>query len=361
MGSKGFWGVIILLFVAVLWSFLTGPAKISQMEQAIQTELNNAGYSNFAAVSMSGNVATLTGTAPNEAAVTDVVNVAKNTKCPFCKKKDKAWHEVNNQLEFDTLPMQSPFTFSGQKNSDGRVSLTGFVESEAAKKSVMTKAQSLFGANLASASINIAKGAPNDSWSDIVETDMEQLALLETGRFVMEGSSNFIGGTSDDAAIRDRINASGANMPSGYEFAANISVDGIAAQNVGQVRSESVCQALFDDLKSGKSVLFETAKADIKGAGSFDLLNSLASAANQCASFRIAIEGHTDNVGDDAANQNLSQLRANAVMAYLRDNNVKAERMTARGFGETQPVATNETPSGRASNRRIEFTVTQSQ
>ncbi len=361
MKSRGILGVLILLIITVLWGVFTGPGKITKMEQAIQSELSDAGYSSFAKVKMSGNVATLTGTAPNEAAVTDVVNLAKNTKCPFCKGKDVTWHEVKNELEFEKLPTQSPFTFSGQKNADGSVELIGFVSSTATKDKVTAKAKSLFGTNLKDVNITVANGKPNDSWSQIVEMDMEQLALLKTGRFVLEDNNNFISGSADDASIRDRINDSALNMPGDYDFAANISVDGIAAQNVGQVNSEVVCQSLFDDLKSGKNVLFETGKANITGAESFDLLNNLASAANQCASFRILVEGHTDDVGDDAANQRLSKLRADAVVIYLRDNNVDTNRLTARGFGETQPVASNDTPSGRASNRRIEFTVTQSQ
>lgn len=361
MGSRGFWGFLILLIAAALWSFFKGPAKITQMENEIQTNLNNAGYSSFAKVNMAGNIATLTGTAPSEAAVSDAVNVAKNTTCKSCLMKEKIWHEVNNKLEFVALPTQSPFTFSGLKDSDGRVTLTGFVGSEAAKQNVIAKAQSLFGSNLAGTSIGVANGAPNDVWNQVVQMDMVQLASLTRGRFVMEDLSNFISGEAASTSVREQINKSGANMPGGFDFAANISVEGADAINVGEVKSESLCQSLINDLKTGKNINFETSRADIKGAESFDLLNKLASAANQCSAFAISVEGHTDNVGDDASNQILSERRANAVVVYLRDNNVDSSRLSARGFGEIMPIAPNETAQGRALNRRIEFTVTQSQ
>ena len=71
----------------------------------------------------------------------------------------------------------------------------------------------------------------------------------------------------------------------------------------------------------------------------------------------IEIGGHTDSVGSDAANLALSQRRADAVLAYLIDNGVDANRVSAVGYGETKPKVGNATAEGKATNRRIEFTV----
>jgi outer membrane protein OmpA-like peptidoglycan-associated protein len=70
---------------------------------------------------------------------------------------------------------------------------------------------------------------------------------------------------------------------------------------------------------------------------------------------RLRIEGHTDSRGDDSMNKDLSQKRAEAVMAYLNEKGVNPDRMEAIGLGETQPIATNDTPDGRAANRRVVF------
>jgi OOP family OmpA-OmpF porin len=73
--------------------------------------------------------------------------------------------------------------------------------------------------------------------------------------------------------------------------------------------------------------------------------------------YLLEINGHTDNVGDDAKNLDLSQRRANSVKKYMTDKGVEASRMTSQGFGETMPVADNGTATGRTQNRRVEFKV----
>ena len=69
----------------------------------------------------------------------------------------------------------------------------------------------------------------------------------------------------------------------------------------------------------------------------------------------FVIHGHTDNVGNDAANLKLSHNRANAVMEFLIKNGIAKSRLTARGFGETRPIDTNDTAAGRLKNRRVEI------
>lgn len=72
---------------------------------------------------------------------------------------------------------------------------------------------------------------------------------------------------------------------------------------------------------------------------------------------RIRIEGHTDNVGRLEDNMKLSDDRANNVMRYLVGKGIAASRLSYKGLGPTQPVATNDTPEGRAQNRRTEFVI----
>jgi outer membrane protein OmpA-like peptidoglycan-associated protein len=71
----------------------------------------------------------------------------------------------------------------------------------------------------------------------------------------------------------------------------------------------------------------------------------------------ISLNGHTDNVGDPAANLELSKQRAASVVNYLSTRGIGASRLRSAGFGDTQPADSNEKPSGRRKNRRVEFNV----
>jgi outer membrane protein OmpA-like peptidoglycan-associated protein len=78
---------------------------------------------------------------------------------------------------------------------------------------------------------------------------------------------------------------------------------------------------------------------------------------NENPAYLLEINGHTDNIGDKSFNTDLSQRRANAVKAYLISKGIKSERLTAKGYGDSQPAADNKTSAGRAKNRRVEFKI----
>lgn len=105
-----------------------------------------------------------------------------------------------------------------------------------------------------------------------------------------------------------------------------------------------------------KNLQFETGKAIIKST-SFPALDALAQMLIENSSFSFLIEGHTDNVGKPADNMFLSQQRADAVKSYLVIKGVEANRITAKGFGDTRPVYSNDTEAGRAKNRRVDMTI----
>ncbi|MEO1334447.1 MAG: OmpA family protein, partial [Myxococcota bacterium] len=104
-------------------------------------------------------------------------------------------------------------------------------------------------------------------------------------------------------------------------------------------------------------VYFRTASAVIDKR-SFPLLDNVASVINSHPEISLVrVEGHTDASGSTASNQRLSQRRAESVVAYIVKRGVAPSRLTAVGYGETKPVASNVTPEGRSKNRRVEFTI----
>jgi outer membrane protein OmpA-like peptidoglycan-associated protein len=106
------------------------------------------------------------------------------------------------------------------------------------------------------------------------------------------------------------------------------------------------------------NVLFATGRAELK-AGSIDSLNNLVAFLNQYPDRNIMIEGHTDSVGTAASNLALSERRAGSVQSYLLQQGVGSQRITFSGMGESQPIADNDTDTGRQQNRRVEIIIDQ--
>ncbi|MCB0524921.1 MAG: OmpA family protein [Saprospiraceae bacterium] len=106
-------------------------------------------------------------------------------------------------------------------------------------------------------------------------------------------------------------------------------------------------------------VLFETAKAELHDEAGVQL-DSLVDFLINHPDLRIGISGHTDDVGTDEYNLDLSERRARAVKQYLIDHGVGADRLRSKGFGESRPVADNRTELGRKANRRVECVVLKS-
>jgi outer membrane protein OmpA-like peptidoglycan-associated protein len=103
-------------------------------------------------------------------------------------------------------------------------------------------------------------------------------------------------------------------------------------------------------------VLFDTGSATLK-PGAREKLARVSGILLSHPDLKLQIEGHTDSVGDTEYNQRLSESRADSVRTYLLAQGIAASAVRAAGFGETQPVASNDTPAGRQQNRRVELVV----
>lgn len=148
-----------------------------------------------------------------------------------------------------------------------------------------------------------------------------------------------------------------AVMKEGFAFySQNYSFDA-SASNL----EPEILQIKLMPLESGtkfelRNVFFETAKFDLK-ATSYNELNYVLELLKANPNLKIIIGGHTDNVGNATNNQILSENRAKAVMDYLIQKGIAADRLSAKGYGATKPIESNETETGRAKNRRTEIEI----
>ncbi len=156
-------------------------------------------------------------------------------------------------------------------------------------------------------------------------------------------------------------------LPTGRDYALNATAEGYLffSANYSVAASKDgvppVLEARLSPLTSGstltlRNIFFNTASAELLPASNTEL-DKLLRLMKANPSIRIEVAGHTDNVGADADNQRLSEQRAAAVARFLTGYGIDAARVTSVGYGESRPVATNDSEEGRALNRRTEVLV----
>ena len=117
-----------------------------------------------------------------------------------------------------------------------------------------------------------------------------------------------------------------------------------------------ICRDRVAALERLNAITFQSGSATLTES-SLPIIDELAIDLNICADASVHVEGHTDSDGAEDLNLALSVARAEAVVAALIERNVDLERLYAEGYGESQPIADNETREGKARNRRIAFSI----
>jgi outer membrane protein OmpA-like peptidoglycan-associated protein len=167
----------------------------------------------------------------------------------------------------------------------------------------------------------------------------------------MSDKTLMIEGAAESDKVADNIRSVLlTDLPPGYK-----AQDSITVMSETEKAADS-CQTLMRATTAKGIINFARASADLT-SDSTQTLKELVEVANECPSFKIEIEGHTDAEGTDERNQRLSNRRANAVADFLAQNGVDRSRLSTIGYGATRPIADNATEEGRAKNRRIEFNV----
>lgn len=183
-----------------------------------------------------------------------------------------------------------------------------------------------------------------------------ELIDLETGETVIESGSDPINGSFL------------VTLPVDHEYALNVSKDNYLfhSEHFSLPKEHDISKPYRMDVKMQpikygekvvlKNIFFETASYDLLPESKVEL-NKLVAFMTNNPSIRIEIGGHTDNVGKPEDNQLLSENRSKSVRKYLVGKQIDEGRIQYKGYGEEQPIDTNETPAGRANNRRTEFKV----
>ncbi len=157
-------------------------------------------------------------------------------------------------------------------------------------------------------------------------------------------------------------------LPTGVDYGMNVSKEGylfhsenFSLKEIRSANDPKILRVKLQPIKVGmkmvlKNIFFETNKFDLKPESETELMK-LVQFLTKNASLKVEIGGHTDSVGEEQDNQVLSNNRAKAVYDFLITKGIAADRLAYKGYGESEPVDTNDTDEGRANNRRTEFKV----
>jgi OmpA-OmpF porin, OOP family len=249
--------------------------------------------------------------------------------------------------------------------TDGKVHYDGVVADEQTRTGILGALQRVFGTDNVSGQLAVdAKVAPA-GWLANLETALQNLKIPGV-EALFEGNRIDIGGLIPPADT-ERLKQTMQSI-FGQDFTVASFTDRATAM-FGEAKTKTM--AALDQLKPGYTgadlvramnlaiINFETGSAHLS-ADSREILQKAAAAMKAApVGTRVEVGGHTDSTGDPAANMALSQQRADAVRVTLVEFDVDPAMLTAKGYGDSKPVASNATPDGRMQNRRIEFVVVQ--
>lgn len=183
-----------------------------------------------------------------------------------------------------------------------------------------------------------------------------ELIDLKSGETILESYSDSVKGEFLVCLINENDYALNVSKDGYLFYSENFNLTGDHSKLDPYLKDIPLQPIKKDEIVILKNIFFDTDKYDLKSESSVELAKLL-DLLRKNPKMKIEISGHTDNVGDDNYNLILSENRAKAVYDFLIANDIKQDRLTYKGYGESVPVDTNDTADGRANNRRTEFKV----
>ncbi len=175
---------------------------------------------------------------------------------------------------------------------------------------------------------------------------IKALVRVNEGRLGFDGTRWWLRGMVEEAALRDTLTASIAALPNGADWSVFI----------GVLTPIEICRERVAELARRNAITFQSGSATLTES-SLPVIDELAADLDICPEASVHVEGHTDADGAEDLNLALSVSRAETVVEALIERNVGIERLYAEGYGESQPIADNDTRDGKAANRRIAFSI----
>ncbi|WP_428926519.1 OmpA family protein [Marinibacterium sp. SX1] len=246
-----------------------------------------------------------------------------------------------------------PAEFFATLSPEGLVQLRGRVPSEGFRTLADSFARARFGSDAVYTAARVVDDLPID-WSARVLAGLEALGLLVNGVVTVGPDTIEVRGVShveDASAQMSRLFTSKLGETASFDLAVTYREP---PPPEDQPLTAEQCELHIAEILSNGKITFEPGSARIDAA-SLEIVDAIAGVLDNCGAIPLEIQGHTDSQGREVMNLELSQERANAVLTELFARRVRTSSFKATGYGETRPIADNDTEEGREANRRIEF------
>jgi OOP family OmpA-OmpF porin len=263
---------------------------------------------------------------------------------------------LTSTLEKAETATEGPAEFTATLSEAGKVTLRGRLTDELQRNAVDVYARSAFpGAEVLTAT-RLDETLP-DGWPVRVYAGLAALAEVDHGSLLVRADVVEVTGVTGSLSARGKITQIlSAELGPGQTFKVNVRYDE-ALDPIASLPTPEECSADVNAVITRTKITFTPSSAEIATTAR-PVLDELAKILIACPPMQMEIGGHTDAQGSEGGNQALSQARAEAVLLALQGRRIDISGMTAVGYGETKPIADNETEPGRDANRRIEFVLT---
>lgn len=322
--------IVLLLLLAVPFYMKSIPKVLSKRveDRLVSNDLN------WSVVDVEGRDITLSGVAPS---------IESHHKAVQLAGEVLGVRDVHDEISPRVI---MPYTLDISLKKK-EIKVEGFLPTKEAKNQLLGVIKKTYLAREVIEQIDIGTGNPK-SWMELISKLTVGLKALDAASINIVDEEVSISGkikTEKQKKLFEASLKSFENNP--YKIDTRI---------VAMDTPILVCQKKFDQLLKSQKVKFASNKS-IVASQSNKLIKELAYVSSLCPRANIEIVGHTDSLGDDKKNRELSLERAKAVVSKLFQEGVSLDRMKAFGKGEALPIADNKTPEGREKNRRIEFKV----
>ena len=353
------WWLLAALAAVLAFLFLRG----CQHEQTLDVTGSTSQAASVVAAASAPAVALASDVAASTVAASDVVASAPAASAPAASAELAASASAASQPAAAPVPTKdSQLTF--KVDPAGKPTLTATVGSEAEKAALIDALTKKFGADHVAANITVDPDTKPADWLSHLDALLPLMAL-PGAEVKLDGARIELSGTAANAKLGwlERLKSL---------FGASYQIGAFNAEQAVADATQSFRSAIKDLLAPDSSCVvadvvkvlnlqvinFTSASARVPASAVDDLRQSaqvLMACSHNGKAAKLEVAGYSDNVGGDQQNLLLSKKRAESVRAFLVRTGVPADSLTAQGYGDARPVASNDTESGRFANRRIEF------